>query len=283
MRPDQHHEMPRREFLQSALAASSVLSAALSFPEVSQAARAPAPGVERKVPVVAAAEERIRQPDIWVMELVLRPLRLVRVDLPNPRNNVVNDRLVWYICYRAINRPIVVKASLLELSPTDAELARKTQVFVPEFTLVTDDTAPKISYIDRVMPAAQPAINDRERGTYLNSIEVVGPVPPVVPYDTLGADEIQGVAMWRGIDPAADRLTLYMTGFSNGYVVKKAPDGTDMVWRKTLIQKFWRPGDEIDQDEREIKFFGDPEWDYCYRAPGQQSKILRLKDFENGS
>lgn len=283
MSSNQRRQMERREFLQSALAASTAYSAALSLPGISLGA--PAVGVELKAPVVCTAEERNRQSDIWVLELTLRPLRLVKVELPNQK--VAKDRLVWYLCYKAVNRPIEVKESPIELSPTDKSLAKKTQVFVPEFTLVTDDTNPKISYIDRVMPAAQPIINKRERGEafpYLNSIEVVGPVPPVVPYDKPGGTEIRGVAMWRGVDPAADRLTLYITGFSNGYMLTKAPDGTEMVWRKTLIQQFWRPGDHIDQDEREIHYSGKPEWDYCYRAPGEQSKILRWKDVnKNGS
>lgn len=284
MRPDQRPQLPRREFLQSALAASAAMSTTLTLPELSLGFAAPAAGVEKVAQVVAEAEERNRQPDIWVMEITLRPLRLVKVELPAIKGGGAKDRLVWYICYRAVNRPIEVKASPVELSPTDRDLAQKTQVFVPEFTLVTDDTDPPMSYIDRVMPAAQPAINKRERGEYLNSIEVVGPVPPVVPFETPGAKEVRGVAMWRGVDPKADRLTLFMTGFSNGYFVTKAPDGTDMVWRKTLIQHFWRPGDEIAQDEREIKYSGNPEWDYCYRAPGEQSKILRWKDFvKNGT
>lgn len=283
MSSKQHPQMERREFLQSALTATTIFSTALSLPEPSFSA--PAAGVELKAPILSTADERNRQPDIWVMEITLRPLRLVRVELPDLKNDTTKERLVWYLCYKAVNRPIEVKASTVDLSPTDKILAQKTQVFVPEFTLVTDDTDPKISYIDRVMPAAQPAINKKERGVYLNSIEVVGPVPPVVPYDKPAGEEIRGVAMWRGVDPAADRLTLYMTGFSNGYVVTKAPDDTEMVWRKTLIQQFWRPGDSIDQDEREIHYSGKPEWDYCYRAPGNQSKILRWKDWEkkNGS
>jgi hypothetical protein len=279
MSSNQRRSMERREFLKSALAASTVISTGIGLPNLTSGA-APAAGVERKAPVVATADERNRQPDIWVMEITLRPLRFVRVDLPNAGK----ERLIWYICYKAVNRPIEVKASTVELSPTDRILAQKTQVFVPEFTLVTDDTETPISYIDRVMTAAQPAIDARERGKYLNSIEVVGPVPPIVPYDDLAGPAIMGVAMWRGVDPSADLLTLYMTGFSNGYVVTKAPDGSEMVWRKTLIQKFWRPGDEIDQDEREIHYSGKPEWDYCYRAPGEQSKILRWKDFfKNGA
>ena len=35
-----------------------------------------------------------------------------------------------------------------------------------------------------------------------------------------------------------------------------------VVWRKTLIQRFWRPGDGIDPQEKEFKLKGDPEWIY---------------------
>ena len=35
-----------------------------------------------------------------------------------------------------------------------------------------------------------------------------------------------------------------------------------IVWRKTLIQRFWRPGDGIDPQEKEYKLKGEPEWIY---------------------
>ncbi len=35
-----------------------------------------------------------------------------------------------------------------------------------------------------------------------------------------------------------------------------------IVWRKTLIQRFWRPGDGIDPQEGEFKLKGEPEWIY---------------------
>ena len=34
------------------------------------------------------------------------------------------------------------------------------------------------------------------------------------------------------------------------------------VWRKTLIQDYWRPGDSFDQNEREIRVKGAPNWIY---------------------
>ena len=248
-------EMPRREFLKSSLVAST----ALWVPATGSAA--PAPGIERRAAALATAEERLRQPDIWVMEVVLRPLRMIRVNLPDPKTGVTSERLIWYLCYRATNRLITVKVSPNELPPSDQVLAARTQVFVPEFNLITDDNSQQKRYTDRVMPVAQPLINKRERGEYKNSIEVVGPLPLAVPEGKPGI-EIRGVATWRGVDPTADRFRVFMTGFSNGYEVGKGPNGEEIVLRKTLVQEYWRPGDEIQQDEREIRAQGDPKWIY---------------------
>lgn len=249
------NQLPRREFLKTTLAASS----ALWLPSVGFGA--PAPGVERRVAALATAEERLRQPDIWVMDVVLRPVRQIKVNLPDPKTGVSAERFVWYLCYRATNRYIAVKSSPNELPPSDQALASRTQIFVPEFTLVTDDNGQQKRYIDRVMPAAQPIINKRERGEYKNSVEIVGPLPPAAPEGEQGT-EIMGVAMWRGVDPTADRFRIFMTGFSNGYEVTKGPNDEEIVLRKTLVQEYWRPGDELNQDEREIRSVGDPQWIY---------------------
>jgi hypothetical protein len=39
-------------------------------------------------------------------------------------------------------------------------------------------------------------------------------------------------------------------------------DQTTQVWRKTVMQKYWRPGDRFDQDEREIRNRDEPRWIY---------------------
>lgn len=39
-------------------------------------------------------------------------------------------------------------------------------------------------------------------------------------------------------------------------------DDSVTVWRKTLIQDYWRPGDSFDQNEREIRSKGQPRWIY---------------------
>ena len=81
-----------------------------------------------------------------------------------------------------------------------------------------------------------------------------------------------GVAVWRNVDPQTDRVVVYITGMSNAYRLVKGPANELMVERKTVVQEFWRPGDEFEQDEEEFRIQGDPKW--IYRI---QSKPLGLK------
>lgn len=39
-------------------------------------------------------------------------------------------------------------------------------------------------------------------------------------------------------------------------------DDTATTWRKTLVQKYWRPGDRFQQNEREVRAQGEPRWIY---------------------
>jgi len=220
------------------------------------------PGVETQAVPYVTGDERQTQPHLWVMEVNYKPLRMIQVDLPNAKTGKTERRLVWYLCYRAINRPIE-RRDTNEVSIIDPKpLLDKSSRFIPEFMLITDDNGQQKRYIDRVMPAAQAAIIKRERRDYKNSVEIVGPVPPVSPYDSKSPTELYGVATWRGIDPATDNFTLYMTGFSNGYRTVQDPDGNTIVQRKTLMQEFWRPGDEFEEDETEIRPKGPPRWIY---------------------
>ena len=244
-----HLDITRRNFMQASLAAGVVGSWGIPSFAV------PISPIERRIPAQASAEERLRQPDIWVMDVYVKPLRMIEVELPDPKSGEVKPRVIWYLCYRAVNRPIEVKSPPNELPPSDKKLATQTQIFVPEFQLVARDNQQQKRYFDRVMPVAQQAINRREKVKYLNSVEIVGPVPTPVPEGQSGK-ELLGVATWRGIDPTIDRFRLFMTGFSNGYEVGQVDAGQtkkEVVLRKTLQIDYWRPGDEFELMEREIR------------------------------
>ena len=67
----------------------------------------------------------------------------------------------------------------------------------------------------------------------------------------------------RTSDPESDFISVYVTGLTNAYRWKDAPEsfaagdppGKGRVFtRKTLQLNFWRPGDEYDENEQEIRF-----------------------------
>lgn len=260
------HQLNRRDFL--ALTGAAGLSATL-FPASSYGDFVPGP--ETRLAPSFTGEELSAQSDFWEMEVFFKPLRMLYVDVPSGASAADRKkRLVWYLCYRAVNRPVdrpAADAGAVPLAQKDP--VERPSLFLPEFQLVTDDNNQQKSYIDRVIPRAQEEINLRERRKnsrfiYKNSVEIVGDLPPEIPYDAKVTEQdcLFGVAMWRSVDPTTDKFKIYMTGFSSGYKEEKTPDGKTIVLRKTIVQEFWRPSDEFDQDETEIRPVGPPTWIY---------------------
>jgi hypothetical protein len=239
----------RRQFLDRSLLAAGALWA---LPRMGVTAIAP--GVEVTVPPLITGEERNAQPDIWGLEVNFKPVRMILVDLPDPQTGKTSRELVWYLAYRAVVRP---ESGLPDSLKTD-----ERPTFVPEFTFVVDGRRGTKPYEDRISPIAQAAINKRERHDYKNSVEIVGPLPKVTPPRSTKLNSLDGVAIWTGIDPDVVNFTIYMAGFSNGYRVSEGPNGKEIVMRRTLTQKFWRPGDRYEQHEEEIRIKDDPVWIY---------------------
>jgi hypothetical protein len=223
-------------------------------------------GFEATAPAVATAEE-IEQGDLWVMQVDFKPMRLVRVEMTDPKTGEKRQELVWYLVYRAVNRPLKSPPAETGKTPVNNyDPPPGPPMFVPEFTLVTDDNNLQQVYPDTVIPEAAEAIARREvrggaREPLKNSVEVVQPVAPAGGKD---AKPIYGVATWRGIDPATDHFRVYASGFSNGYKETKGPDGRPLILRREIALDFYRPGDEFDPTEREFRLQGRPRW--VYRA-----------------
>lgn len=219
-------------------------------------------GGEVRVEALATAEERSAQNDLWVMEVYFKPLRLITVDTIDPATGERRPEFVWYLAYRAVNRPIARRTEdNVPINVLDPPVNQP--LFIPEFTLLVTDNDRAEAYTDVIIPEALPVINAREKGNYLDSVSIVQPVPaPIAPGKPV-SNMIEGVATWRGIDPNADRYTIFMQGFSNGIRVIPSKDGGDpVIQNKTIMQQYWRPGDEFDQREPEIRPDGDPKWIY---------------------
>lgn len=237
-------QISRRQFLQTSFVASGALLNGSRW-----VSAAPwTPGVESRASASITGEERSLQADIWALELNYKPLRMITVDLPDAKTSEPGQKLIWYLAYRVANRVIP------GLPPQKWEPGAEP-IFVPQFTLVSYDGGQEKKYLDRVIPIAQAAILKRERYPYKNSVEIVGTVPPVTPLEAKPGTEksLDGVAMWRGISAKTKRFKVLVTGLSNGYQKVQEQDGTTTIQRKTLMLDFWRPSDEFDQNEREIR------------------------------
>lgn len=311
-------------------------------------------GFKYVAPAQTTGDERATQTNLWVLEVQFKSLRQIELELSDPKTGTKRKEIILYMLYRVVNRGLgetKEEAGALSTNTFDPEVT--PQLFIPEMTLITQDNGKQNLYDDRLIPAAEKAIRLREQGgktshlppnaVLKNSVEISGAIPKEAAPDAL-PEMHYGVAMWRGVDPTADRFTIVMSGFSNGYKLVRGPvayqtlmdrvkegkltfsdqiwDGvspwkaasetynlfddkqnapadpdaniwfytttydrvTDdeekpIVWRKTLIQRFWRPGDELNRQEKEYRVDGEPEWIYQpddQRVPIVKNSVAKL-------
>ena len=226
-------------------------------------------GFETKVLAYATGEEISAQSELWIFEVDYKPMRLMRVEITDKKTGKKSSQLVWYLVYRVMNRPISRPDIEEDLKPVnEKEPAPGPPIFIPEFTLVADDNGVQRIYHDEILPEAQTAIISREvrsgGQTLKNSVEIIGPIPPLVSPKDPDQKPYYGVVTFRGVNPETDFFTVYMSGFSNGYKLGSGPNDKQVVQRKTLVQKYWRPGDQFEEREVEFRVKGDPYW--IYRA-----------------
>jgi hypothetical protein len=181
---------------------------------------------------------------IWVLDFSFKPMRLRTIDLPGTGSGTSKGRkVIHYLYYRVINH-------------TD-----KPRMFVPQFSLVTD-TRQRLE--DAVIPQAIPIIQAREDASIplLGAVDIMGMIPPSTKEGI--DDAVFGVAVWDGVDPKADRFSVYIRGLSDGHQVVQPPDGGKPVIRyKTLRIDFIRRGDDRNLNEKEI-LLNDPAYEWVY-------------------
>lgn len=234
-------------------------------------------GFAKRLPAYASGEERNRQTNLKVMEVQFKPMRMIWVELTDPRTGQKKKQAVWYLCYRAITRPTPARADETDTRPINAtDPAPKPVDFMPEFILTTyDDPAnplPLKNHQDQIQPevlAAIRAIEQRPASDFTkrsieNGLSIIQPFPDPIDETAPLEDQdwVYGVATWTGIDPKTDYFQVTMRGFSNAFELRPGPDGELQPWRKVIVQKFSSRGDEFDPHQQEFEFDGDPAWDY---------------------
>ena len=222
-------------------------------------------GFEVTLEATASSKELNAQEDLWVFEVSFKPMRMIPVEITDPKTGKKNREYVMYLVYKAVNRPLKRRFDTSLFKPQNDEDSIPRPQFVPEATLVTEDNGVQNIYLETIIPEAQKIIQRRETRkpsdpVYKNSVDIVGDIPEITPNDAKSEKALYGMLMWRGVDPKADFFTVYLTGFNSSYTKIKGPDGNDLIVRRVIQQKYWRPGDRFDQNEKEFRFRGDPKW-----------------------
>lgn len=235
-------------------------------------------GYDQIAPSSASGEERNRQSNLRVMEVQMKPMRMLWVDVTNPKTGAKERRQIWYLVYRAITRPTPGRTDETDTKPVNVvDDPPKPVEFMPEAILTTyDDPAnpvPDHVYHDEILPEVLAAIRTVEqrpaamyqRRPIADSLSVIQPFPEPVA-ETAAPEEqdwVYGVFVWSNVDPETDFFSVTLRGFSNGFDASKTgPDGKLQPWRKVIVQKFTRRGDRFDPNSREFEFSGEPQWTY---------------------
>lgn len=245
------------------LTAIAIIAAASTLATARTAQSQVTRGFDQVAKSVASYNEVNRQRDIQVMEIQIKPVRLVFVPVTD-KNGQQRLEQVWYIVYRTINRPLRVEVTDESDPVNELDPLPGAPQFVPSLTLVTyDDPKTEIPVqilSDEIIPAALAEIRKVEGEEVLDSVEITQDFPKPVAEDADPQPWIYGVAMWRGVDPTTDFFKVIFRGFSNGY--ERRDDVPSGVARKVAVQKFRRPGDQYDPNLKEFAYDGAPTWTY---------------------
>lgn len=256
-----HSTVPRRHVLVSGfLAVCAVVFSANSLKAQPKA------GFERVAKASVGGNELLGQPALWVYETHFKKMRMLRLKTADPKTGKEQEKLYWYLVFKVINRDLGRPQDQSDTQPVNTLDDQPAEMFLPEILLVTNDEGGPRQYPDVIRPAVQDEIARREQLELKNPVQLVSNILPV---SAEGERETAqyGVAIWENVDSRTDFFSVFFTGFSNGYRIGQSPDGKSVRFRKTIQQEFWRPGDELDENESEMRFKGDPVWIYRIDAP----------------
>jgi hypothetical protein len=234
-------------------------------------------GFVKTIPAYATGEERNRQTMLRVMEVQIKPMRLIWVDVTDPRTGTKQRQAVWYLVYRCLVRPSTGRLDDTDTRPVNVvDSPPRPSYFMPEFLLTTfsgpNYEVPTATHLDQILPEALEPIRRIEqrpdslftRRKIEHGLGVIQPFPDPLPLETPEEelDWIYGVATWTGIDPRTDFFEVTMRGFSNSYELRPDPNGELRPWRRVITQRYILRGDEFDLHNREFEFNGAATWDF---------------------
>lgn len=244
-------------------------------------------GFKVRVPAFPSGAERTRQSELWMLDVELKPMRMRYLEIEDAKTGQTKREQVWYLIYRVFNRPIRgadVSGSVDPVNALDTPYTRP--MFAPELTLVTyDDPADEIpsqTIVGDIVPQAIDALRPIEERQA--SIKLNGPISALRPLPEAADDAapIYGVAIFRNVDPDTDFFKVIFRGFTNVYEIRDDANGK-RIWRKVLVQRFKRPGDRFDPNQREFDFAGDAKWIYIPDSAISNADIIAANDEQKAS
>ena len=204
---------------------------------------------------------------VWELEFSFLPLRQERVKLPSAVGGLEN-RNVWYLVVRVRNTGSAMTYKDIRQSPDTEHIVRKLQYdkpvdpaeidFTPRFVLqgwVEDEAAGryrKAEYASVINATALAQIQDIEDPNQkLLDVHQLSKVK--IPMAKNDVDPgVWGVAIWEGVNPSIDYVSVRVEGLSNAYRLKD-PE-TKTAFAKTLQLNFWRPGDGVGQQRDQLTY-----------------------------
>jgi hypothetical protein len=211
---------------------------------------------------------------VWMLEIKYKPVRMIYADIPGPDGRMLRKQ-IWYIVYQVTNpgkvyQPVEKNDELNKLDVAGKlyklETVDKPVRFTPVFTLETHNLLAKEvpgfakAAVEQYIPVVLPAIRAREdrNREFLTSQEMAQKEIRV-------GETVWGVATWQDIDPNNVWFSVYVEGLTNAYkwtddAAKYAAfrNGTGKapfreISTKVLKLNFWRPGDEFNVGETQVR------------------------------
>lgn len=157
-----------------------------------------------------ALETRISRLDTWELDFSCKPPRVLEVT----EGETVLP--YTYIIYQVTNN------------------SGQVVDFYPTFEIEADEG--EKTYSDGIFPKIYERIASTRSGQILPFTKMKGTIEP--------GDTRRGVAIFRNVDPGADKLTVYVTGLSGDMKIEET-DGELVAMYRTYKLVYLRPGDEF--------------------------------------
>jgi hypothetical protein len=210
--------------------------------------------------------------EVWCLEFSFKPIGMIHVDIPQSSGKA-QRKLLWYLVYRVRNTGVgLVPEEQPDGNFKTVAAPAQPHRFIPQLVLASQDVDSqghkvRKEYLDRIIPTAIPVIERREmpRGELLTSVEMAERM--IDPETGRAQGGLWGVAIWEDVDPQIDYFSVYVGGLTNAYRWQDAPEGFQLgdppgkgrtFTRKVLQLNFWRPGDDLAENEREIRYGAAP-------------------------